>query len=69
MLKFHDMFGGNLGKVNTSNHQVYFLGGLNINLYANGKYIFGESFNRNKNKDSFTKSTTNTSLFQAETDD
>ena len=53
--KFLDIFEENLPKLNTSYHEIYFLGDFNINLFENRKYVFQKSSSNNKNLDSFTK--------------
>ena len=53
--KFLDIFEENLPKLNTSYHEIYFLGDFNINLFENEKYVFQKSSSNNKNLDSFIK--------------
>ena len=60
--KFLDIFEKNLPKLNTSYREIHFLGDFNINLFENGKHVFDTSSGNNKNLDSVTKSTMNTTL-------
>ena len=60
--KFLDIFEESLHELNTSYHEIYFLGDFNINLFENRKYVFHKSSCNNKNLDSFTKSTMNATL-------
>ena len=53
--KFLDIFEENLPKLNTSYHEIYFLGDFNINLFENRKYVFQKSSSNIQNLDSFTK--------------
>ena len=61
--KFLDIFEENLPKLNTSYHEICFLGDFNINLFENGKYVFHKSSSNNKNLDHSQKSTMNVALF------
>ena len=58
--KFLDIFEKNLPKLNTSYREIHFLGDFNIG--KNGKHVFDTSSGNNKNLDSVTKSTMNTTL-------
>ena len=45
--KLDDISQENLPKLNTSCHEISFLGDFNINLFENGKYVFDKSSSNN----------------------